>query len=162
MQAAANGWGTLRKGIQAAQQFQQEGSDPDPEALSAFQTAMDEDFGTPGALAVAFELANKLTRERNVLIHEGQTSLSPEILASKSQALLTILGTLGFKLDLPQEPQQPTSGLTDEQIDIWIQKRTEAKRERNFQEADRIRDQLKEQGIQLIDQPGGMTRWVQR
>ncbi len=162
LQAAANGWGTLSKGIQAAYQFHQEESDSDPEAITAFQTAMDEDFGTPAALAVAFELANKLTRERNVLIHEGQTSLSSEILASKSQALLTILGTLGFRLDLSQDTQKPTSGLTDEQIESWIQKRSEAKRERNFQEADRIRDQLKEQGIQLIDQPGGATRWVRQ
>lgn len=162
LQAAANGWGTLSKGIQAAQRFQQQGVEPDPEAIGAFQTAMDEDFGTPGAIAVAFDLANKLTRERNVLIHEGQTTLGAEILGTKSQALLTILGTLGFNLDLPEDPKQYTSGLTADQIESWIQKRAEAKRERNFQEADRIRDQLKEQGIQLIDQPGGMTKWVRQ
>lgn len=162
LQAAANGWGTLSKGIQAAQQFQQEEVEPDPEAIGAFQTAMDEDFGTPGALAVAFDLANKLTRERNVLIHEGQTTLGAQILAAKSGALLMILGTLGFKLDLPQEAKPHASELTTDQIESWIQKRAEAKRERNFQVADQIRDQLKEQGIQLIDQPGGVTKWVRQ
>lgn len=161
LQAASNGWGTLSKGIQAAHQFQGDDTDPDPEAMAAFQHAMDEDFGTPGALAVAFDLASKLTRERNVLTHEGKTDLSAQLLASKSQALLTILGTLGFTWDIPAE-ETPTSGLTAEQIEIWIEKRATAKRERNFQEADRLRDELKEQGIHLIDQPGGITRWVVR
>jgi len=49
--------------------------------------------------------------------------------------------------------------LSDEQVESLIEQRVAARKEKNFAEADRIRDELQAQGIKLIDQPGGKTRW---
>lgn len=176
MQAASRGWETLHKGIQAAHQFlrNKEGlglsGSPDTEAMQAFQTAMDDDFGTPGALAVAFELAKELTREHNLLTHQGQTHLQPEVLQRKSAALLEILGTLGFVVEdahlqqsgaLEVDPSgSKTEFLSPEEIEELIAQRLLARKAKNFAEADRIREYLKTLGITLIDQKDGTTRWL--
>ncbi|MEN9237248.1 MAG: cysteine--tRNA ligase, partial [Thermostichus sp. DG_1_6_bins_120] len=170
MQAASRGWETLHKGIQAAQQFNKDSSGVSSEtgAIQAFASAMDDDFGTPGALAIAFELAKELTREHNLLIHQGQTHLELEVLKQKSAALLEILETLGFVVEAvhPQqlqssEPEESkTESLQPEDIEELIAQRLAARRAKNFSEADRIRDQLKQRGITLIDQKDGTTRWL--
>ncbi|MFW6368043.1 MAG: CysS/YqeB C-terminal domain-containing protein, partial [Halothece sp.] len=48
---------------------------------------------------------------------------------------------------------------SDEEVQALIEKRAVARQEKNFSEADRIRDELTEKGVVLIDQPGGETRW---
>ena len=58
---------------------------------------------------------------------------------------------------------RPGSGAaspSDAEIDAQITARQAAKAARNFTEADRIRDGLKTQGIELIDRPGGVTEWI--
>ncbi|MFQ3614393.1 MAG: DALR domain-containing protein, partial [Cyanobacteriota bacterium] len=176
MQAASRGWETLHKGIQAAHQFLRDkescglSGSPDAEAMQTFQTAMDDDFGTPGALAIAFELAKELTREHNLFTHQGQTHLQPEVLRQKSAALLEILGTLGFVVE-DAHPQQSgaleadlsgsrTDFLYPEDIEDLIAQRLAARKAKNFSEADRIREHLKTLGITLIDQKDGTTRWL--
>jgi cysteinyl-tRNA synthetase len=57
----------------------------------------------------------------------------------------------------PEESQN--LGLSDSEIEALVQQRSEAKKAKNFAESDRIRDQLKELGITLIDQPGNQTIW---
>ena len=49
---------------------------------------------------------------------------------------------------------------SDTEIDAQITARQAAKAARNFKEADRIRDGLKTEGIELIDRPGGVTEWI--
>ena len=51
--------------------------------------------------------------------------------------------------------------LTNAEIESLIQQRLDAKKAKNYAEADRIRDELQNQGIKLIDQAGGVTRWHQ-
>jgi cysteinyl-tRNA synthetase len=115
MQAASRGWETLEKGIHCAQQFcQGETASPAAEAMQAFQEAMDDDFGTPGALALAFELAKELIREHNLLTHEGCTHLEPQVLRQKGAALLEILATLGFCWTQPATAQGSEKGVAKE------------------------------------------------
>jgi len=172
MEAASHGWETLQKGIRCAQQFcQGERGSPDSEAVRAFRTAMDDDFGTSGALAIAFELAKELIREHNLLTHQGHTHLQPQVLRQKSAALLEILATLGFCWPQPATAQGSEKAvangelaklppLEEKQIEELVAQRTAARKAKNFAEADRIREQLQALGITLIDQKDGTTRWL--
>ena len=109
---------------------------------AAFRAAMNEDFNTPLALAVLFELAHDLNRTR-----------SPE-----TAALLRALGgTLGVLQQAPQAYLQ--GGLDATAIDAAIAARQAAKAAKNYAEADRIRKELAAQGVELKDTPQGTT-WV--
>jgi cysteinyl-tRNA synthetase len=136
--------------------------DWDAPAARAFKAAMDDDFNTSGAIAALFELARDTNRSK-----------SP---ASAAQ-LKSLGGVLGL---LQQDPQTyfktPTRYsaqaiaqaveqgsasivLDSEQIESLIAARAEAKRVRDFAEADRIRDRLRESGIELEDKSGAATQW---
>jgi cysteinyl-tRNA synthetase len=110
---------------------------------AAFKAAMDDDFNTPGALAVLFELAGGANK--------GQRS---------DAALLKALGaTLGVLQQQPQTYLQAGSGLGEEAIQERIAARTAAKAARDFKGADAIRDELAGLGIVLKDSPSGTT-WL--
>jgi cysteinyl-tRNA synthetase len=55
--------------------------------------------------------------------------------------------------------ENPPPTLSDAEIESLIQQRQAARKAKDFAAGDRIRDELKAQGITLIDQPGGTTRW---
>ncbi|MBD3881806.1 cysteine--tRNA ligase [Phormidium tenue FACHB-886] len=151
----------------------------DSEAVQRFQTAMDDDFNTSGALAVLFELAKKLQKERNILVHEGRTTANSEVLREQWQTLVVLAEVLGLKSEKPKSivgsadtkldidlqvsadgTHTPAVAESEEAgIDALIQQRQNAKRAKNFAEADRIRNELKAKGVVLIDKPGGITEW---
>ncbi|WP_414548359.1 hypothetical protein [Anabaena sp. CCY 0017] len=59
----------------------------------------------------------------------------------------------------PEAPSVKPSGLTEEEMETLIQQRQAARKAKNFTESDRIRHELQELGITLIDQLDGTTRW---
>ncbi len=136
-----------------------------------FKQAMDEDFGTPEAVAVLFDLASEVNR--------GKSSQHAGLL----RALGGVLGLLqadprAWLQGVPSRHHEATgalagqganvaglanvgSGLDVSAIDAQIAARAAAKAAKNFAEADRIRQTLLEQGIVLKDSPTGTT-WERR
>jgi cysteinyl-tRNA synthetase len=107
-----------------------------------FKAAMDNDFGTPEAVAVLFELAADANRTR-----------SPE-----RAGLLKALGaTLGILQGDPKGFLRAGAALDEATIQERIDARAAAKKAKDFAEADRIRKELLEQGIVLKDSPAGTT-----
>ncbi|MBI1395348.1 MAG: cysteine--tRNA ligase [Betaproteobacteria bacterium] len=117
-------------------------SDP---AAARFREAMDDDFNTPEACAVLFELAGEVNRSR-----DAQR-------AGLLKALGGLLGLLERDPDAYLKGTPAADGLGDAEIEERIRARTDAKRTRNFAEADRIRDELAGAGILLEDAPTGTT-----
>ncbi|EFM89918.1 cysteinyl-tRNA synthetase [Actinobacillus pleuropneumoniae] len=117
--------------------------------VEAFKAAMDDDFNTPGALAVLFEIA----REVNKLKTEGMAKANG--LAVRLKELAGVLGLLY------QDPEAFLQGdaNNDEvaEIEALIKQRNEAKAAKNWAVADEVRDKLKAMNIVLEDTPNGTT-----
>ncbi|MBS7350106.1 MAG: cysteine--tRNA ligase [Comamonas sp.] len=108
-----------------------------------FKAAMDEDFGTPEAVAVLFELAAEVNRSKS---------------ATLAGLLQALGGCLGLLHDAPQRfLQAGAKGIDSGAIEAQIAARSAAKAAKNWAEADRIRQNLQAQGIVLKDSPSGTT-----
>jgi cysteinyl-tRNA synthetase len=110
-----------------------------------FKAAMDEDFGTPEAVAVLFELAGEVNRSKS---------------AELAGLMKALAGTIGLLQGDPKTFLQAgaVGGLDEAAIAAQIEARAAAKAAKNYAEADRIRKTLLEQGIVLKDSPTG-TSW---
>lgn len=120
--------------------------------LERFQTAMDDDFNTPEALAVLFELAHKINRLRNTEVKQAQ--LHAECL----QYLASILGILQQDPERFLKLGQQQDGQDTEKVKRLMTARDGARASKNWQEADRIRDELLTLGVILEDTESG-TKW---
>jgi cysteinyl-tRNA synthetase len=124
------------------------------ENKNAFQKAMDDDFNTPVALSVLFDLARELNKAKEADQEDAQ------VLAFTLKELASLLGLL------QDDPEDFLKGavigvdaLTYEAIVQSIQARLDAKKAKNWALADKIRDDLKLQGVILEDIPNGQTSW---
>jgi len=162
---AQNGWHTLQEGLLFGYQYGSQlgwgvgNSSLLPETVERFQAAVDDDFNFPGGLTVLFELAKELRREGNILVHQGQTETPPQQLERQWRTLVCLAQVLGLESQIEVQPQGSASGLSEAEIESLIQQRQVARKARNFAEADRIRHELQDQGVTLIDSPNGLTRW---
>ena len=113
----------------------------DPHA-ARFKAAMDEDFGTPEAIAVLFDLASEVNKSRS---------------AELAGLLKALAGCLGLLQGDPQAFLQAGAGFDEAAIQAQIAARAAAKAGKDFAEADRIRNALLAQGIVLKDSAAGTT-----
>jgi cysteinyl-tRNA synthetase len=161
--AATNGWHTIREGLLFGYQYGEKlgwgvgTASLFPETVERFQETVNNDFNFPGGLTVLFELAKELRREGNIFVHEGKTETSSDELKRQWQTLVTLAGVLGLEAQIETETDK-SNGLSDVEIEAKIQQRQEARKDKNFAESDRIRDELQAEGITLIDSRDG-TRW---
>ena len=111
---------------------------------------MDDDFNTPVALAAMFDLAREINRIRKSDLQQA---------AALGAQLKQLGGILGILQQHPDDYLKGSdeSGLSDAEIDSLIQQRSDAKRDKNWAEADRIRDELQSQGVVLEDSARGTT-----
>jgi cysteinyl-tRNA synthetase len=135
--------------------------EPDPVAIASFTEAMDDDFGTPQAVSLLFDLV----RDGNRALDEGEDA------SAIAAAVEEIVGVLG--LDDASMPAESTldlgdlagrfgvEGDGDDLVDRLVQLRARARADKRFDDADAIRDGLEQAGVSLEDGPRG-TRWVRK
>ena len=135
---------TALKGI-APEMADIDGEEPH---TARFRAAMDDDFNTPEAIAVLFELANEVNRTRSAR------------LAGHLKGLAGVLGLLERDPVIFLQAAPTDAGLTDAAaIEARIAERVAAKKAKDYVAADRIRAELLADGIVLEDKPGGATEW---
>ncbi len=124
-----------------------------------FIEAMDDDFNTPVAMSVLFDLAHEIQRLRN--------NKEDQAAADHGALLKYLAGVIGL---LTQDPElyftsnstsdSEANGLSADDIEAKIALRMSAKQTKNWAEADRIRQELLSQGIEIEDMPDGQkSRW---
>ncbi len=119
-----------------------------------FKQAMDDDFNTPVAVAVLFDMARELNKEKN-----NDAELASQ-LAAELKELSNVLGILQ---DDPENFLQAgdtvnEGGISEQEIEQFIEQRLQAKQDKNWALADKIREDLKQQRIVLEDVATG-TNW---
>ena len=112
----------------------------------SFIDAMEDDLNTADALGAVFELV----RDLNTNVNEGVRSKA--LVSHAIEIFDELVGVLGLLYNRKQKDD------LDSEIEALIEQRTAARKERNWAEADRIRDELKARGIILEDTPQGV-KW---
>jgi cysteinyl-tRNA synthetase len=126
----------------AAAGIETSGAALDEEALARFRSEMDDDFGTPGALAGVFEAATAA----NHAISAGDHARAASLVAT----VVELAGALGVAVEAGTGE--------DAEIDALVSERNAARAAKDFAAADRIRDELAERGVTLEDNATG-TIW---
>ena len=123
---------------------------PDADVVARFRTAMDDDLGSPQALAVIFDAVRDANRALDAEDDNAAAALST--------AALELADVLGLVLGRVAAPADASGASDDDEIDALVDRRLDAKAKKNFGEADRIRDELTARGVVLEDTPRG-TAW---
>jgi cysteinyl-tRNA synthetase len=115
-----------------------------------FIEAMNDDFNTPIAISVLFDLANEVNKGKSPVLARQLKKLAASVaLLERMPQDFLHAGLSGAAAD----------GYTEAQIKELIEARMTAKKVKNFAEADRIRAELLGKGVILEDKPGGLTEW---
>jgi cysteinyl-tRNA synthetase len=118
--------------------------DPELAAFRArFESAMDDDFNTPQALGVLFDMARVLAERRDAG-RDGAAGFVAGV-----DELVSLAGALGLLLP-PRAPEGPPG-----EVQRLVEERAEARRRRDWQRSDEIRNRLRELGWTVEDTPGG-------
>ena len=125
----------------------------DAAELQRFRAAMDDDFNTPDALAVAQNVA----RELNLAKAAGEQPRAADM-AATLRAVGAMLGVLQQDPDTYLKRSAAAGGLSDAEVEALLAARNAARAAKNYAESDRIRAQLNAAGILLDDKAGG-TQW---
>ena len=127
-----------------------DGGEIDEAALDAlkqrFANALNGDLNTSLAVTAVYDVLKAKTNDATKLA----------ALADFDQVLS--LNLLEAAADLQKKQAEEAAASADPEIDALVEARTAAKKAKNFAEADRIRDELKNRGIEIIDTPQG-TKW---
>jgi cysteinyl-tRNA synthetase len=133
--------------------------EPDPDAMSSFRRVMDDDFSTPEAISLLFDLV----REGNRRLDEGADASG---ISGAVEEIVDVLGLdraslpAAVALDLRGVADRfGVTGSVDEVVSQLVVMRDLARSEGRFDDADTIRASLEEAGITLEDGPDG-TRWI--
>jgi cysteinyl-tRNA synthetase len=119
--------------------------------VEQFYKVMDDDFNTPEAVSLLHDIAHEINRVRDA---------EPEQATRLASTLRHLGGILGILQDSPEkflQSGEEGSGYSADDIEVLIKERARAKQDKDFKEADRIRDMLAAQGIVLEDGPRGTT-----
>ena len=125
-------------------------AEPDADVVARFRAAMDDDLGSPQALAVIFDAVRDANRALDAEDDNAAAALST--------AALELADVLGLVLGRVAAPADASGASDDDEIDALVDRRLDAKAKKNFGEADRIRDELTARGVVLEDTPRG-TAW---
>ncbi len=120
------------------------------ESAARFAAAMDDDFNTPEACAVLFDMVREVNRLKEVDLNGAAA------LAARLRELASVVGILQLEPD--SFLQTGAAGKVDAaEVDALIQARLKARADKDWAESDRIRDQLTNMGVVLEDGKGGTT-----
>ena len=126
-------------------------AEPDADVVTRFRTTMDDDLGSPQALAVIFDAV----RDANRALDAEDDSTAAELHA----AAIELAGVLGLELGSAAAPARDVQDDAEAaEIDDLVDQRLAAKAAKNYGKADRIRDKLTARGIILEDSARG-TSW---
>ena len=117
-----------------------DGAERDADAVAAFIEAMDDDLGTPEGVATMFETI----RRANAALDAGDDSAAALVATA-----VDLAGAMGLTVG------DDAAGEDDAEIDALVAARTQARADKDFGEADRIRDELTARGIVVEDTPNG-------
>jgi cysteinyl-tRNA synthetase len=112
---------------------------------------MNDDFNTPQALAATFDIINEVNR----LLDDKNNQITKSEFEELDQLFNTLLGEVLGLIDLKGEENGASSEDFNHIMDVVLDVRSELRKEKNFQIADKLRDSLKSIGITIKDTPEG-------
>ena len=127
-----------------------------------FLEAMDDDFNTGGAIGAMFDLLralNKLVDDEKLEEPSNRDAAKLDILRQGTTTLAELAATLGLFRSPVEEKSAGDDALVGQLMDLLIELRASARKNKDFATADKVRDSLTEIGITLEDRPGG-TEWT--